>query len=447
MMKFRYLILMIIPLILLSCVDEDEYLGMNLVEDSDRLGVYKHEVENLSAFLFHEGDSLKTSNYRFMTLGSYTDNEFGSLSSSIFTQVSMSSTSNDFSSNIYSRSDSLVLTLAYSGLFSQDTNTLEMDMNIEVYEITEDFIDSLSYYSNSELSYSSSPIFSSIINISPKESVVLGGDTVVPHLRINLGNGFMNKILDYGSIANNTEFKTKLKGFYIKATPSGSPSSGMIVYFDMYSSYSGMSLYYRDGNDKTLRYNFLFDDKSRRFTNVQYDFSISAISSLGSLSSYNDSLDCQSPAMNHKIYLGNLGISYAKLNIDSLNVWYEEDTQDRGAFNQAMLIIPVDEAYSNSNIYYNFPTRLIAYRKNDDGNFVYIHDAFSDDGFDGKYDPTTNSYKMRITSHLQNYLNGNITDPNIYIFSDSRMTTASRVVLNGPNHSTKPSKIEIIYTR
>ncbi len=448
MKKIKFLLIVLLPLFFFSCTNEDEILGLNLVEDADRVNVYGHKLNKVMAFNFHEGDSLKTSNYRYMTMGEYSDNEFGKLTTSIFTQISLSTNSQDFSSSTYSKPDSIVLTMAYTGLFAKDTSIKNMDMKVEVYEITDDFIDSLSYYSNSKLNINPTPIYSSVINISPKQTLVIGGDTLLPHLRVNLGNAFMNKILSLGSIASNGEFKNQIKGFYIKATTTSSSSAnGVITYFDMYSSLSGMSLYYRDGNDKTLRYNFVFDDKSKRFSNIEYDFSSSDISSFNTLTSYNDSIDCQGAILNNKMYLGNLGISYIKLNIDSLMNWYKDSTQNIGAFNQVLLTIPVDENYSNNNLYYNFPSRLVAYRKDDNGNFVYIHDAFQAESFDGKFYKANNSYRMRITSHLQNYLNGNIKDPHIYLFPDSRISTASRVVLNGPKHNTNPTKIEIIYTR
>jgi hypothetical protein len=113
-----------------------------------------------------------------------------------------------------------------------------------------------------------------------------------------------------------------------------------------------------------------------------------------------------------------------------------------------MLIIPVNEDYIASvGGTQNIPSKIICYRKDENGNLVYIHDAFTSEQFMGTYDKASNSYKMRITSHLQNYLNGNVKSSDIYLMPDSRTSTANRVVLNGPKHSTKPAKIEIIYTR
>ena len=445
MFRLKYL-LFIIPLFLVSCVDEDPMLGMGLVDDTDKLNVDKYDNFDIEAFVFHE-DSLKTSDYRYMTLGSYTDNQFGLVKTSIYSQVSLSSSTIDF--DYYkNNSDSIVLALSYVGAFTKDTSIRTMEMKVDVYEITESFDDSASYFKKSSLQYNSTPIATQTITISPKDSVLINGGKLPAHLRVNLGNDFLQKIINAGSFSSNKSFLDFFKGFYIKLTPtSNTDVNGIIAYFDMYSSNSGMMLYYKDNVGRTQKYNFVFDQTSRRFTHIDYNFSSSELTQFAlKRKSITDTLDCNSPA--GKIHLATLGISAAKLNINDLMQWYNDSTQSLGGFNQAMLILPVNEDYITSvGGTQNIPSKIICYRKDENGNLVYIHDAFTSEQFMGTYDKASNSYKMRITSHLQNYLNGNVKSSDIYLMPDSRTSTANRVVLNGPKHSTKPAKIEIIYTR
>ena len=49
--------------------------------------------------------------------------------------------------------------------------------------------------------------------------------------------------------------------------------------------------------------------------------------------------------------------------------------------------------------------------------------------------------------HLENYINGNISDPNIYLIPDARRSSASRVILNGPNNTIKPARIKVTYSK
>ena len=54
---------------------------------------------------------------------------------------------------------------------------------------------------------------------------------------------------------------------------------------------------------------------------------------------------------------------------------------------------------------------------------------------------------MNIGMHLANLLNGNIEDADIYLVLDSRRSTATRIILNGPLHPVKPASIKITYSK
>lgn len=449
MFRTKYLLFFVIPLFFFSCVDEDSMLGMGLVDQSDMLNVKKYSDFDIRAYVFHEGDSLKTSDYRYMTLGSYKDLEFGQVKTSIYTQVSLSSTTMDFSSyreGQANQADSILLSIAYNGMFSKDTTIAEKEMKIEVFEITDAF-DTVPYYTNSALQYNLDPIFSKTIKVSPKERVVVLGDTLAPQLRVNLGKDFLQKIVSSGPFPDNKSFLNFFKGIYIKLTPT-SGSDDMIAYLDMYSPFSGMMLYYQDKNEKTQKYNFIFDQASRRFTHIDYNFGGSKISTFSSkIKSSSDSISANgSSGDGSNIYLATLGITRAKLDMKDLKQWFNDSTQNLGMFNQAMLILPVNDDYVSLYGTNNIPARIMCYTKNDAGQLVYINDAFTSESYLGTYDKPSNSYRMRVTSHLQNYLNGKYSSE-IYLIPDSRTSSANRVVLNGPKHSTKPAKIEIIYSR
>jgi hypothetical protein len=445
MFRLKYLLLLF-PFLLISCVDEDDMLGQDFVDPSDIIIVNKYSSFDISGRLFHEGDSLKTSDYRYVTLGSYSDNQFGKLTSSIYTQVSLSSSSIDF--NFYKDSaQSLVLSLAYAGYFAKDTLTKNMNMRIELYKLSEDFQDSVPYYTNSTLAYSNL-IKDTTIVVAPTERVQVGDDTnkLAPQLRLDLGQDLLQELLNSGSFASNKEFKNFFKGLYIKLTPVSDPN-GMIAYFDMYSPNSGITLYYQY-NGRVQKYNFVFASGSRSFVNIDYNFAATPLSAFAQLGQ--DTIICNdSVGDKSKMYLGSLGISIATLDINDLKQWYQTSTNNLAGFNQAMLILPVSEDYITSvGGDHNVPEKIICYRKDDNGKLIYIHDVFGDsDHFSGKYDKASKSYKMRITSHFQNYLNGNIKSSEIYLLPDLRTYKANRVVLNGPKHQTNPAKIEIIYTR
>lgn len=446
MFRLKYLLLLF-PFLLISCVDEDAMLGQDFVDPSDLINVEKYSSFDISGRLFHEGDSLKTSDYRYVTLGSYSDNQFGKITSSLYTQLSLSSGSIDF--DFYKDSaQSLVLSLAYAGYFSKDTLTKDMNMRMEIYRLSEDIKDSIPYYTNSTLAYSNL-IKDTIIRVAPTERVQIGDDTnkIDPQLRLDLGSNLLNELLNSGSFVSNKDFKDFFKGLYIKLTPVSDPN-GMIAYFNMYSSNSGIILYYKY-NGRLQKYNFVFASASRSFMHIDYNFASTPLSVFSQPGQ--DTIICnESVGDKSKIHLGALGISIATLDINDLKQWYQTSSNNLAGFNEAMLVLPVSEDYISSvGGDHNVPAKIICYRKDDNGKLIYIHDLFvpNPDPKSGTYDKSSKSYRIRITSHLQNYLNGNIKSSEIYLLPDTRTYTANRVVLNGPKHQTNPAKIEIIYTR
>ena len=113
------------------------------------------------------------------------------------------------------------------------------------------------------------------------------------------------------------------------------------------------------------------------------------------------------------------------------------------AFNKAELILPVADI--NDGNTKNYPSSLLCYRQ--DSTLVLIRDEIVSYAtyYTGTYSSADNSYHLQITSHLQNYLKGKYSTPDIYIVPNNRRQTASRVVLNG-RHSANPPRLEITFS-
>ena len=69
---------MFLPFVFASCVDEDETLGMDLVDENDKFEVGIYDRISMNAIFFKE-DSLVRINYRYNTLGEYSDSTFGAV--------------------------------------------------------------------------------------------------------------------------------------------------------------------------------------------------------------------------------------------------------------------------------------------------------------------------------------------------------------------------------
>lgn len=434
MSKLKWLLLL--PLFaLFSCVDENETLGIDLIDENDELTVGLCKEVTMSSCFFKE-DSLLTANYRYNVFGEYKDDKFGTVSSEIFTQLCLSSTAEDFTTFAI---DSIYLTLAYSGGYSIDTALAPTRMKVSIYELNE-VLDSTKKYSFDDVAVNSMPIFSSEVDIDVNNDIVIGTDTLNPQLRLKITNDeFIQKIQSF--TGDNDQFQELIKG--IKIVAEKVDENGLMAYVDMTSATTGLVLYYeKDSKKQTYKLNF--PEKGNRFMRYEYDFSGSDINSLSS-----DTL-----GLNEEyIYLGNMGISMAKLDIDEEAFKHWKDSVNNGgehnnvAINRAVIEIPVAEI--NQSL---LPIRkILCYRKyvsDGDTTMVLIHDAqVSDTYYDGMYEYSTNSYRINVTMHFENYLNGNIDNLDLYLVPDERRSTANRVILNGTKHPNKPINIRITYSQ
>lgn len=435
MKKIKFLLFL--PLLaLFSCVDEEETLGIDLVDDNDKLNVGLLQKVDMTSSFFRE-DSLMTANYRYNVFGEYSDEKFGTVSSAIFTQLCLSSTAEDFNTfNI----DSICLTLAYSGGYSNDTALLPKMMNFSVYEVDE-VIDSTKKYSFSDVIVKPNPIFNSEVSIDVNTDIVSGTDTLNPYLQIRITDAeFCQKI--GGFQGNNDDFQNLIKGLKIEAKKID--LNGFIAYVDMTSAATGLTVYYeKDSKKQTYKINF--PEKGNRFMRYEYDFSGSDISAINQ-----DTLGSNG----EYIYLGNMGISMAKIDIDEdafMTYWKDSinqgATNNNTAINRVLIEIPISE--TNQSL---LPIqKILAYREyvaEGDTNLVLTHDAqVSDAYYDGKFEPSTNSYRLNATMHFENFINGNIDNLDLFLIADERRSSANRVILNGVNHPTKPIKIRITYSK
>ena len=72
-------------------------------------------------------------------------------------------------------------------------------------------------------------------------------------------------------------------------------------------------------------------------------------------------------------------------------------------------------------------------------------DGVLSEGFDGKFNSESRSYRMRITRQIQQMLTGVAPDLPMVLYANSRRSSANRCILSG-TATDKPMKLKIIYT-
>lgn len=428
-------LLFLIPIfILASCVNDDEKLGLGLMsQEENAIDVLQDSTVNMTAKVFKE-DSLSTLNSRYYVLGRYKDDNFGEVSTDIYSQLDLSSSSEDFTKLDI---DSAVLTLAINGAFAKDNSIKVMNMQVNVYELSET-LDTTKKYAFDVAKTNSSAIFSSIVRVNTESTIKLNNDTTnyAPHIRLKLNSDFVNR-LNNASCGSKEVFQEAFKG--VKITATNSDNNGMMVYVDMTNNLSGIMVYYHTQSQYSGKYKINFPESGNRFMHVNYNFNGTSLSTLKYRGRFSRK---DTMSSNQYIYAGCLGMTVAKISINGLLDWYNRDSIKNSAINSATLILPVADIEGNKNEA-NYPLSFLCYRKNNDGSMSLIKDELSGSGFyTGKYDKTTNAYYIQISSHLQNYLKGMYPNDDIYLYPDSRRSSANRVILNGPA-SNNPPKLKI----
>ena len=420
---------------LASCVNEDNQLGLDLVQTNGGLDVL-HSPDNIVTLSTktYNIDSLSTGQNDNFVLGTYKDSHFGNLTASIYTSLSLEDNAGfDFSS--IGTIDSAILCLAYSssGAFTSDSSVRTDNMKVSVYMLAKD-MDSTCKYSNSTVATDGEAIFSSTVLVDPLTGVTLEGEenTLVPHLRLALNDRFINK-LSQGKYESQDIFSEDFKGVKITAKSS---SNSYLACINMKSDYSGIIVYYHDNEGNKGKYMINFTKNGYRFMNIEKDYASSSLAELNN-SSPNDTVRSQ-----EYIYLASLGIAESALDLSGLDTWYNQDSVKGSALNRAELILPVSSLNTKS---YLFPSSINVFRKQD-GKYYYIDDQVASDNWLGnKYDAEINAYRIDLTSYLQNYLMGKYNNCTLYLVPDNRISSAARVILNGPT-SDNPPKLNIIYS-
>jgi len=446
--NFALFFLLGFMIILSSCQEEPDLIGMSLQSENERLGIgYSDTTINVIAYSDFD-DSLRTDNYSANLLGTFNDPTFGTTTASIFTQIRLSTTSPSFPAG--STLDSLVLYLPYSGSYQIDPAIMDEQV-VKVYEVNQKmYIDSI-YYSNRVLSSNSTELGNLTFTPKPKDSIMINGEKQAPQLQIKLSSALGNSLLQAlpADLANSDKFTEFFKGIYIKALPLNTTqeNKGSILYFNLLSTLARMTLYYKKDINDTVsnQYNFVINDKSAKYTyfnhygyvgnNATRPATIDFQKQLGVGGFVKDTNLGQ-----QKLYLQSMG--GVKVNFKFPNI--RNFSSNKVVVNEAILVIKNDDGDDKNGP----PALLTVLKKLVDGKTAFLPDIFEGSGFfGGTYNTVTREYRMRITRYFQYMLNTTDADYGLVMLIDSRRTTANRFVFKGTDKTLgNRMKIEIKYT-
>jgi len=416
-------------LMLAACEKPESKLGLELLPDAENLGFAVDSSTVILNQVYH--DSLVTNRLEFALLGDFDDPIIGNTTANIYSQIRLSNPNLNFGGS--ATIDSLILSVAYSGNHYGDLD----DFLISVQQITDTMYLDSTYYSYDELAVDGIELVDpsrNIITPAPNDDVVVGGDTLAPHMRIKLLDDWgTNSILetDVINVENNENFLEHIHGLKITATKQS--GSGGIVYMNLISSLSNMIIYYHTLTQDSLSYEFVINTQSQQFVQFEHDYNSAIISSIDDGIQEMDEAIIQSTA--------GLGIEVMLPNIHD---FAEEDI----VINRAVLELPVSDFADVESFK---PDSILRAVYNFEGVDVNVPDAtLSGSGIDyvgGYYDEENNIYKVTVTRFVQQVLNGQIEEPIFTVYPLRSRTVANRTRIKVGNiDEDRRTKLIINYT-
>ncbi len=246
-----------------SCRKQN-FIGEELIPDEDLFNSERIDTFNIITYTDFD-DSVVTSQNVFYTIGSINSEIYGKSTAGIYAQLLMPTNNLNFGTD--SILDSIVLTLDYAGYYGDE----EAEHSISVYRMIERMESGRLYYSDTRFHVMPIPIGKKtdfVPNMTDSVTLAYGGE-MEPHLRIKLFDSFGQTIMNQDStvLENDTTFLDFLKGLYIETDTFTSGFSNGMMYFDMASVLSGVTIYYHNAEADSLKVTFPFlGVKSNHFT-------------------------------------------------------------------------------------------------------------------------------------------------------------------------------------
>ena len=441
-LKINIKVLLTCNLILvLSSCNKNESFGVEIQPENQNItGQHTDTLMLFTSTVF--SDSIKTDELNGVSpLGTYVDPVFGTVQSSIFTQIRLAQ-SYDFRPDNGNGSldsiviDSIILYLALDGSYGEISSQV-----FEVYQLDSSITKDSSYYSNSQINTRNIDLSNGVsLETNPLLPGTFAGQTVdeailrIPLSIANFGLPIINESGNTSLDGNDEEnqFLDWFKG--IKITTSSTENGGL-YYVDLMSSYSKVAMYYRDtsgalADHDTVRFDFNINSNCSYFHQVTHDFSGTDIIDNISNPSFGQDL----------FYIQCLGGVNGTISIPSLDYLLDSNV----IVNKAEVILPYQ--------YYNYdihtpPSNLFLTRKNSDGNDEFLPDFFESNS-GGAADNDLKQYKFNITRHVNEILGGKTPNDTLKVIPSAAGISANRVILNGMQSSKKDkAKLLLTYTK
>lgn len=421
-----------------SSCNDPTLIGSDLLEQ-DQVNVGTTDTITLRTHTVL-GDSVRTySPFVSQQLATYIagnldDPILGVSKASIYAQLLLEQTKPDLTNATF---DSLVLVLPI------DTTAVYGDHSepygFEVYRVTEDMNNDLSYYSDQSFMTEMTPIGSVERVVMPYESNGIFNanvDSVInyPHLTIRIDdmdliNTLMTDTLIYASDSTFLDF---FKGIHVLPTTT---NPGILA-FNLFDTKSGLKLYYTQDDEKEM-FQYRFLDESVKVVTYEHLYDGTPVKAFIEEESLGDSLT----------------FVQAMAGIETIIEIPYTDGYDDVIINKATIEFFIADLPEDGD----FPAieQLLLSYLGEDGEQAIINDiSFAQSNFSTLFGGTVvagkngepDKYILNISNYFQDLISGQVPNE-LYITTFLKTQRASRSILYGAGHSTYPAKLNITFTQ
>lgn len=394
-----------------SCKKLLDSPGESLQPEDDLMEALQTDTTTLDAYTV-KVDSVASDFYSNVMIGNYVDDDFGVVEATGILQFIPSTSKPRYNENI--RIDSVVLALAYQNA----TYGKNVPMYFNVKEVTDNLDYNSKRYSNSTVhTFPENLVQPGMEILDPNpELASVSGLGYTPVLKLFLKHSLAEKLLsaDTTVLDNSTLFKEFFGGLAI-----GSETiDGQIINYMQNDAATRLTVYYTElgENEAPNTADFIVSKSTcKAFTVVHHQYQNTNLHALSSGDAVDGSQYC---------YLQSGQGTRVAVNIGGVN-WLKD--YKGVTINRAELVIPYDKHSKLTPI----QSVLIFYRKPGSEFYTYTETG-------GNVNVSTGLYRVNLTNHVQEYLEGNINSDEIFIqpvytlsqFSNS--WSVARSLLHGP---------------
>ena len=433
-----------------GCQKPESSIGLGLQPETDLLNLVTTDTLTLEIFTVRE-DSLETDELSTAVLGRVFQPRIGWTTAGFATQLRLSAPGVNFGTN--PQVDSIFLSLRFTG----DTYGQLSPQSLLVQQLTDSISLDSTYYSNFNPEVTHDILNDELqgrVSLNPSDDLIIGEDTIVSQIRLNLKPSLGQTILDQDtSVFNNNEsWLDFFPGIVVSTQGNGVGAAGI----DISSGLSLMRLHYHNDTDTSF-YDFLISPLSARVNMFSQDY-VAALSTLNSPA--NDSVFVDGGRSLYIMSGAGLKTHIKIPFLESINNSIDTisgDTISLGcAIQKAELIFTLDDSYFDSR--YPPQDQLYILTENSEGSPISTPDQMSlGVNIDGYYDSQNKTYRFNISRSIQHLLNrssgayyGNFSPENpippFYIVSSRAGISIQGVVLNGTDAGENRPQLVITYS-